>query len=272
MDISMHSTNRPNRRVAGHAPLALAGLLTLGVLNPVAAQSIDASETQSRWGLGLALGGKQSIYAGKKHETVGGPLVSFENRWVRVLGPGLEVKLPGLELGPRSALSFGLVAQYDSSGYEAEDSPMLTGMAKRKGSVWLGASARWDNDFVDLKVTWSGASGNSKGQKIRLGLEKSFSAGSFLFVPRVGVAWLDKKYVDYYYGVRTDEALPTRAAYSGEATVITEVGLRTTYLINRHHSVFMDISVTGMGKEIKNSPLVSRSNLTQVLAGYMYRF
>ncbi|WP_093220429.1 MULTISPECIES: MipA/OmpV family protein [unclassified Variovorax] len=262
----------PKRHLASYVTLSLSSVFALGIFHPVAAQTLDAPEAESRWGLGLAVGSRQSMYAGKKRDTVGGPLISYENRWVRVLGPGLEVKLPSIELGPRSSFNFGLVANYDQTGYEADDSPTLAGMAKRKGGVWLGANAGWRTDLVDLKVTWTGASGNSKGQKIRLGAEKSFSTGSFVFVPRLSVTWLDKKYVDYYYGVRAEEATVTRPTYLGQATVATEIGLRSTYLINPHHSVFMDVSMTAMGKEIKNSPLVDRSNQTQVLVGYSYRF
>jgi outer membrane protein len=259
-------------RVAACVPLSLSGALLMGVLHPAAAQSLDAPEEQSRWSLGLAVGSKQSLYTGRKRETVGGPQISFENRWVRVWGPGLEVKLPGVQLGRNGSMNFGLVASYDQTGYEADDSPELTGMSKRKGGVWLGATAGWHTDLVDTKLTWTAASGNSKGQKIRLGIEKSFSSGSFVFVPRAGVTWLDRKYVDYYYGVRADEATSTRPAYTGRVTTAAEIGLRSTYLINPHHSVFMDVSLTSMGKQIKNSPLVNRSSQTQLLVGYSYRF
>lgn len=270
-----------------HGPAALAGLLVgllaspatwaadpsldpaLPTVEPAPATSSDAS----KWGLGVAAGVSQRPYAGADNKTRALPLIYYENRWVRVLGAGAELKLPGLDLGSNSSLSFGLRAKYGLGGYKASDAPILQGMQQRKDGLWLGAGVTWHNEIADVSAEWLGdASGKSKGQQLRLGLQREFRAGAFSLTPRIGAVWLDSKYVDYYYGVRADEALAGRAAYVGSAAVNTEIGLRIGYALAPRQTVFVDVSATQLGKQIKNSPLVGRSSQTSVSAGYLYRF
>jgi MipA family protein len=231
------------------------------------------SADASRWGIGIAAGVKQQPYTGAGTKTQGIPLIYYENRYVRVLGAGAELKLPKAELGANSSLSFGLRAKYGLGGYEPSDAPILEGMQERKGSVWLGAGVTWHNEIADVSAEWLGdASGKSKGQQFRLGVHRDFRAGSFTVTPRVAANWMDKKYVDYYYGVRTEESRPGRPAYLGASTVNAEIGLRVGYAIDPHQSVFVDVSATQLGKQIKHSPLVDRSSQTSLSVGYLYRF
>jgi outer membrane protein len=93
-----------------------------------------------------------------------------------------------------------------------------------------------------------------------------------MVMPYVTAHWLDKKYVDYYYGVRAAEATAGRAAYVGKGGVNVDVGLRTMYRFDEHHSMLLDVGITRLAKEIKASPLVDRSRTNRVILGYMYSF
>lgn len=228
----------------------------------------------SRWSLGIGMVNTQKPYKGMDRETKAIPLIRFENEYVKVGGLGLEVKLPGLELGDSSRIHFGLVGKLELGGYEAGDAPVLAGMADRKSGFWAGAKAEWENDLADVSAQWiADASGHSKGQRFSLGLERKFRLGhQVMVVPHATAHWLDKKYVDYYYGVRADEVTLGRAAYSGRSGVNVEVGLRTMYLFDQHHSVMLDVAVNSLAQGIQDSPLVDRSNSNRVILGYMYRF
>ncbi|HET6828002.1 MAG TPA: MipA/OmpV family protein, partial [Ramlibacter sp.] len=226
------------------------------------------------WGLGLAAVSKQKAYRGFDRETNLLPLVEFENQYVRVFGPGLRVKLPGLHISETQRLNFSLVGKYDFSGYEADDSPFLAGMRERKGGFWAGARAEWQTSVAKLSTEWTAdTSGHSKGQMLSLGIEKTWRFGQHVMLtPRVVAVWQDRKYVDYYYGVRADEVRPGRAVYRGESAVNAEVGLRGVYTFDRNHSVFLDVGATRLASEIRNSPLASRSSENTLLLGYVYRF
>ena len=255
--------------------LALACAAAAPLLAAAAPADKDGKDGEaSSWGLGIAAISKQQPYTGIGRETRALPLLSYENSWFRFNGLGAEVKLPRLGLGERQSIDFRLVGRYDMSGYEADDAPILNGMDERKGGFWAGAKATWRNDLAHLSADWSAdASGHSKGQRFVLSLEKNFRLGpQLMLTPRLGAVWLDKKYVDYYFGVRSHEANAGRAAYSAKAGVNTGLGLRGAYMFDSHHSLFLDVAVTSLAKEIKNSPLVDRSTENRVLLGYLYRF
>lgn len=261
-------------------PAALARLaLMCATVAPLAAAAApgdkDGKEGEaSSWGLGAAAISKQQPYTGMDRETRVLPMLSYENSWFKFSGLGAEVKLPRLGLNERQSIDMRLVGRFDMSGYEADDAPILNGMDERKSGFWFGAKATWRNDIAHLSADWSAdASGHSKGQRFGLSLEKNFHLGQQLMLtPRLGAVWLDKKYVDYYFGVRAHEVQAGRAAYSGKAGINTELGLRGAYLFDRHHSMFVDVGVTSLAKEIRNSPLVDRSTENRVLLGYLYRF
>lgn len=228
----------------------------------------------STWGLGVAAISTQKAYAGIDRDNRALPLVYFENRWVRVFGPRVEFKLPSVDVGSSQKIDFSLVARYDENGYEPDDAPILSGMEERKSGFWAGGKVTWRNSVADLSAeVLADASGHSKGQRATLQLERTFRFGDHVMLaPRLGASWLSKKYVDYYYGVRDNEVRADRSAYVGESTVNAELGARATYRFNASHAMFVDVGVTSLGNEIKNSPLVDRSTENRVSVGYLYRF
>lgn len=220
------------------------------------------------WAIGLGGGIATQPYAGIDRKTQALPLLLFENQYVRVMGPGVDLRLP--DAGP---VSLSLRARYSEEGYAEDDAPNLAGMASRHGGVWLGASARWRSDiahvFTDVA---SDASGHSKGLQARVGVDQTFRLGRFSLTPGIAAVWFDRKYVDYYFGVASAEALATRPRYDGRATVNTELSLRTRYMLSPQSAVTFDIGATRLGSGITDSPLVDRSTTTKVGVGYLYRF
>ena len=255
---------------------ALAVVLTCS--SPASAQQPPGKDKPdgSSWGLGLAVISGQMAYKGTDRETRALPMLSFENRYVKLSGPNLDLKLPGLQLSDSQRLNFGVVTKLfgGGGGYEASDSPALAGMVERKTGVWAGAKVEWENDLADVKLELLGdVSGKSKGHRVVLGLERKWILSpSVMLIPQVGVEWVDKKYVDYYYGVRASEATADRAAYVGKATVNPEISLTGIYRFDNHHSLMLNVGVKSLGTEIKNSPIVGRSTENRMMLGYMYRF
>lgn len=227
------------------------------------------------WGLGVGGISQQLSYAGIDRDNMAIPLIYFENRWVQLFGPFLDIKIPGIKWSEKQELSFAARVQFFGvNGYEAGDAPILNGMAERKSGIFAGPTAKWSNPLADVSVEWLfDVSGESKGQQVKLGLEHMFPVGGhFMFTPSVAAIWLDKKYADYYYGVRSVEARAGRPAYIADSTVNVELAVRTDYLINPRQSVFVSLGYTALGSAIKDSPLTDRSAETQVFLGYLYRF
>jgi len=262
------SHRSPAARLGQGLPAGLLALAAAMASPAVRAEGLTFKPGESQWGLGLGVGVERKPYRGMDNDTLGLPLIYYENQWVRVLGPGVDVKLPSA--GP---VSFRLSARYSGDGYEASDSPYLIGMAERKGGVWLGGSATWHTAFANLSAELTAdASGNSEGRQFKFEVDRRFSSGKFHFTPRLAAIQLDSKYVGYYYGVNASEVMAGRSQYGGDSTVNMEVGLRIDYTLSPKQNIFLDLSSTSLGSAIKDSPLVDRSSQTGLRVGYLYRF
>ena len=244
------------------------GIILCGSSVAMAQSTQSASGSESQWSLGLGVAGVQKVYRDIDRDSTPLPILNFENKWVSVGVPRVDVKLY-----TSPALSFRLRARYAGDGYESEDSPYLAGMDERKGSVWAGGAAIWKNDIANVSAELLGdASGNSKGSRFKLQVDHRFGMGSFGITPRLGAEFYDRKYVEYYYGVKASEATATRSAYQGDSSTGVEAGLRVDYSPARQHTVFLDLGVTGYGDAIKDSSLVEKSSQSRVSVGYIYRF
>jgi outer membrane protein len=258
-------------RFAKLVPLAAALVSSL----PALADGPPEDGATWGWGLGLGVASSRNAYKGFERDNGLYPLLQYENRYVKVFGPGLDVKLPSWQINESQKVNFSLVGQYDlGSGYEAKDSYVFEGMTERKSSFWVGGKLEWENDLVNVSAELLGdASGESKGTRFSLGLSRTWHIGQhWMLTPRAVAKWHDSKYTDYYYGVRDSEARTGRAAYRGDSGVNAEVGLSVMYLIDRQQSLFLDVGVNSLSSSIKHSPLVDRSTENNVFFGYLYRF
>ncbi len=263
----------------------LAGAVTAGVLSiaapAVCAQSQVASPSaseglaggSSQWAVGVGVGVRERAYLDADRKVNALPLLFYENRYVRFAGTTVEGKLLNYSLAPDQRLTGGLLLKWVPEGYKGSDSPALAGMSERKGGLMGGAGLGWQTPVANLGLEWTtDLSSHSKSQRLQLQVDRRFQMGAVSFTPRLGAAWMDRKWVDYYYGVRASEALPGRPAYQGDAGVALEAGLRMDYAIQRQHVIFLDLGVTHLPKEATNSPIVERSNLPRAAVGYLYRF
>lgn len=262
---------RARRTGALPAALGLAWALTgLHANAQVQEPAAGAPSTGAAWGLGLGALTSQRPYAGVDNRNRALPLLYFENAWLRVIGPQAEFKA---WRSSGNALSLDARLRYEDSGYEAHDSSRLTGMDERKGGFWGGAVLSWQAGIARVSADWTAdLSGHSKGQKLQLQVDRRFGLGAFAITPRVQAQRLDRKFVDYYFGVRAHEALAGRPQYAGKAATALELGVRVDYAIAPRHSAFFDIGTTRLPDEIRDSPIVDRSGVSRAVVGYLHRF
>lgn len=250
--------------------IALAALLALPVHAAWAdtGDAADAPASGARWGLGMAALSIQKPYRGVDPERVALPLLVYESKWWSVYGPSLSLNLPSL--GP---VAFSLTTRLSHDGYDASDAPSLDGMRQRKDRLWLGGSGKWRTGIADTTLEWMhDVSGYSRGQRVGVSVEHVFDLGLFELTPRLGAAWLDRRYVDYYYGVRLQEARAQRLPYRAAATVNVEAGLRAAYRVAHRDSLFLDVGVDRLGAQIHASPLVGSALQSRIVLGYVHVF
>lgn len=231
------------------------------------------ADEATSWGLGIGVATTQKPYTGIDREYTPLPVLYVENAYFRFLGTTAEFKLPAWQLSETQQLNAGLIARYDGTGYASDDADILQGMAKRKGGLWAGVKLEWQNPLVTVFTDWThDISANSKGQRIRVGAEHAWQWGEFTLTPRVVANRYDSEYVDYYYGVRSDEAREWRPAYQGDASVNSEIGLNGRWRFRAHHMLMVDLQATLLASEIKDSPLVDRTNENRFFVSYLYTF
>ncbi|MDO3526387.1 MipA/OmpV family protein [Ralstonia pseudosolanacearum] len=233
-----------------------------------AQDSKDESDSGSQWSLGIGASSAQKVYRDIKRDNIVLPLATYEDKWVSASVPKVDIKLYSTD-----SMSFRLRARYSGDGYKGGDSPFLAGMDKRKSSAWIGGAFIWKNDIANVSAELLGdAMGNSKGSRASIEIDHRFGFGSFGLTPRLGAEWYDRKFVDYYYGVKASEATASRGAYLGNSTTAMVAGLRLDYSPSRHHMMFVDFGATQFGSAIKDSPIVEKATQTSVSLGYLYRF
>jgi outer membrane protein len=244
------------------APVALASALA----SSATAQG-DAA-TASSWAFGAGVNLSRKGYRDIDRDVLPLPLIAYESKWISASVPTLDLKAYRGD-----TVSLRLRARYARDGYEAKDSPFLAGMADRKGSAWVGGAALWRPGFANFSAELlRDAAGHSKGTRTKLQLDRRFALGTIGLTPRLGVEWLDREFVDYYYGVRAAEARTDRALYQGESSANIEAGLRFDYAFSRRHSVFTDFRLSRFGNAIKDSPVIEKSGQAGITLGYIYRF
>lgn len=217
---------------------------------------------------GIGAGVTREAYRGVDAKARVLPLLIYENQWVSVALPSV-----GLKLGSTGPVKYRLVGRFGFDGYKAKDSDFLRGMDRRKESLWVGGAAIWDTGMGELSLeVQADALGNSKGRMVAVEYEKRFDFGDLAVTPRLGVRSVDRKYVDYYFGVRPAEAIAGRPVYFGKSTVQTEGGLRFTYATGSNEMLFLDVSGRLLGKAVEDSPLVERRYQASMFAGWLYRF
>lgn len=210
-----------------------------------------ACADEPRWALGLGAGLADRPYAGAEARRRLMPLVLHESRWLSLMGPQLDLKLP---LGEHSSLR--LRARYADEGYEAGDAPRLDGLGERKGGVWLGLALQSRTALGRLSAEWlRDTSGHSRGQRARLGWEAHVHAGSFMLSPRAALLRVDARYADYYFGVPETAQRADRPAFRGRAASGAELGLRLGYALDGERRLLLDLGATRWDGALRASPL-----------------
>jgi outer membrane protein len=233
---------------------------------PPAAPAAE-SEPPPRWTFGAMAIQRDAPYRGYDEGLWGVPLLRFEGE--RAYVRGLRA---GVVLAERGGFSFGPVAQLRTEGYDADKSDFLAGMDDRDFSVDAGVAAAWRDDDVgqfELSAV-TDVLDRSGGEELELGYTALFRAGGFTFVPQLAVRWQDEDLVDYYYGVRPDEALPGRPEYHPGSALTPELSVLAQRPLSKRWTLFARVGHMWLPSEVRDSPIVDDAGRTTLALGVGY--
>jgi outer membrane protein len=238
----------------------LAGMaFALFVCGSAAALQAPEESSKLRWGVGAGFVTSPRPYAGAKSQTFPIPVVQIQyERWF------LQGIRGGYELFSAPRLRVSAFAQARFQGLEPDDSPFLDGMEARKKSLDGGLEILYRGRPLGFRAAAStDVLGRSKGQEVSAQAITGAPIGKKLLVlAGFGPRWETGRRVDYYYGVRPEEATSLRPAYSGEATLSWDLGISAIYRPARRWSLFALLNRTSFGDGIRQSPTVERDSVS----------
>lgn len=150
---------------------------------------------------------------------------------------------------------------------------------RRKASADGVINAQWrgNNNFIHLSYHHDiGNASNGDSAVLVLSHNIIFRRALFdhdcMLVPGINLEWESARLVDYYYGVRPEEASPDRPAYTGRETLNGGARITGFYRINRSWTAFLGTQTVFLGPGITDSPIVHRRVATRGYVGAAWLF
>ena len=216
-------------------------------------QSQNSQQPPQGFLYGVGIGVNQEIYQGYKRRTIPLPLIGYRGEKLTVYGPFVSYQL--LQQG-KVSVSAKLAPRF--AGFDESDSTVFAGMAKRKSSLDGGINVQFRQQAWLVEAeTLIDLLGNSDGQESKLSLAYNLRLGPLLIEPKIGVSYADSNLVDYYYGVRLDEATANRLSYRGSSALNYNTGLSLSNPL-LGGMARLSIEHHWYDSSISNSPLTDR--------------
>ncbi|WP_455756621.1 MipA/OmpV family protein [Sulfurimonas sp.] len=212
-------------------------------------------------------------YKDVKNIVVPSPVIFFDNsvfyvRWSRA---GLYF------LGDRDddyAWGFSITAQPRVNQYKASDSYALRGMKDKDSSVEAGLafSASVDKSYIEI-MALTDVLDRHDSWILKTELGYDFELGKFKFYPSAIFIYQSSKFIDYYYGVDSDETIAgIRDVYKANDGL--QIGAQTyiKYPLTDKLSVLANIRVDKLSNEAISSPIVEDDYIYSGLLSLIYKF
>jgi outer membrane protein len=166
----------------------------------------------------------------------------------------------------------GLLAKA-RGGIDADDTA-YPGIDDRDPSVDAGINLLWATPVVTFGASWLYDVGSvSEGQSASLRLSRRFRLAPRWSTSVSLVAdWMDRKLVDYYYGIDAAETASGAPLYEGRSNVNLRAAWSLGYRLTRNWSLTGGVSYTHLGDALADSPLTRQDGNTLVYVGASWSF
>lgn len=234
----------------------------------VAAVLSPAVANSGEWGIGVGIAHNRPAQKGAEPELTGGPFPFFEGERLS-LGFGSVSYV----IADTGGILLSLEGQARFDGYDPAKSDALTGMRKRNPAMDAGFSlssgGAWGH--AELKILGD-ITGTHKGYEVSATYQLPYRSDRWTLVRSIGLSWRSENLVDYYYGVRANEAQAGRPSYTGRAGLNATVGLAVDYMLTDRWHAVGGADLTYLGDNIKDSPIIDKNHEASVFTALVYRF
>jgi outer membrane protein len=256
-------------RLLGAGFLLFAGpVTTAGEITERIGAYLDSIDLND-YALALKVYAAESVYTGIDDTVILYPmLLSFESSTTSDDSFFIRDANLGLRKTTASHWRYGVFTSLYTDGYGAETSAALQGMQARGWAIAAGATVgkKIGPVYADLFAS-TDMLNKTSGQRYDLKLAYPLTSARFQLIPQIDVARYSSDYLDYYYGVRMDEATSSRPAYSpGSGTVYTG-SLHLNWRFSRSWYLHAYAAMDFLPGEITSSPIVETERALHIGIG-----
>ena len=212
-------------------------------------------------------------YYGVDDIVVPSPVIFFDNGIFYVRWSRAGLYFLG-EKGDKISWGFSLTAQPRPFGYKPSDSSTLTGMEERKSTFegGLAFSASYEKEkYIEIMLL-TDLFERHDAWLLKTEIGDTYKFGKASFYPSLIIMYQSQQFLDYYYGVKTSEATPTRKAYSASSGF--EVGIQTyiSYPLTDNFSLLTNLRYDRISSSAYDSPIVKDNYIYSGLFSVIYTF
>lgn len=163
--------------------------------------------------------------------------------------------------------------------HQKKDIPQLAGLDEREftAGIALRYSHFFDNAIFYVDVAAANAGEDEEGKDASGIIIESFY--SYLMPYRnwdiylgAGLTYYEQALMDYYIGIDAHEVTPDRPLHTANSSFRAQLELYAQYPLSQSWFFNAGITQSFYSNNIKQSPLVKKSKLTQVVVGVLYVF
>ncbi|MEQ8515515.1 MAG: MipA/OmpV family protein [Chromatocurvus sp.] len=234
----------------------------------VFAATLAAAASAGEWGLGIGVAAQQTPQIGTDPQVFVLPFPSYQGDRLSV-----DFASASYALVQSEEFRFSLEGQLRFDGYDPDDSDELTGLKRRKMTFDAGLGLSITKDWGRLNVKLLGdAFGVHEGYELSTSYEYPVTINRWTIVPSLGLTMPSDDLVQYYYGVRVNEANNRRPAYQGKSVVNAVLGVNVLYQLGDRWQLMGGGQYVRLGDGITDSPIIERDHELTVYSAIVYRF
>jgi outer membrane protein len=169
---------------------------------------------------------------------------------------------------------FSLTIQPRTFGYKPSDSNYLRGLDEKK-TTWEGGlafSASMDKAYIEI-MALTDILDRYESWIVKTEIGYDFKVGDFLFYPSFIVVYQSSEFLDYYYGISSDEAITSN--YNTYTTNNDfQIGLQTyiKYPLTNSLATLLNIRADRLSNEAIKSPIVHDDYIFSGMLSLIYTF
>jgi len=228
-----------------------------------------ANEDETGWHLGAAAGYgyEKSLFKFDDDDSHGFflPIIEYRGSWYSISLFELSADIYSVEEGDWGLeISTSFSPSYGQK--RDENSSIFDGMDERKeaSDITLSVDVTTPIGLVGADIAKDIGSAH-EGQTASLYYQLPvYGSDNSALMLTTGIDYYSSDYVDYYYGVRTDEVNAQRQAYKGDRASSSYIGYIYQHQLTSHLSITHNLLYRSIPDEITDSPLTEKGEDTQL--------